>query len=160
VAAGDFRRIRPSVRTFGSVETVHRIAKSRYRWPFLPLSPLFSPTLALLGWRHSADRTFLRVNSLLSGNFVYFEHSLASRPNSGRPRHEVETRPRTAQRLRLPDHHGPGNRRWPGWRTLVLVNHYPARRGLEWSAAHVSPRHHRDLLARPKRRRLRRPRDS
>jgi hypothetical protein len=30
VAAGDFRLIRPSVRTFGSVETVLRIAKARH----------------------------------------------------------------------------------------------------------------------------------
>ena len=54
--AGVFRRIRPSVREIGSVDTAHRIAKVPHWRAFLSLSRLVSPTPGLAGWRRR-DRT-------------------------------------------------------------------------------------------------------
>jgi hypothetical protein len=78
VAAGDFRHIGIGFGEFWSLETVYQIAKTRQLWAFLPIPGVVSPASAVVGWRRSADRTFLQLNSLLSGNltgnFVYFEH--------------------------------------------------------------------------------------
>jgi hypothetical protein len=53
-----------------SLETAARIAKARNWRALLRLLDVNARPTALPGWRRSADRARLRVNSLLTGNFT------------------------------------------------------------------------------------------
>jgi hypothetical protein len=68
---------RPRLPTWEHGDEVER-AKSRHFRPILAFPGEPGGTPEWVGWRRSADRTFLQLNSLLSGNltgnFVYFEH--------------------------------------------------------------------------------------
>jgi hypothetical protein len=78
-AAGDFGRIRPSIREIRSVETVHRIAKARQWWAFQSLSRPVCPAPGPLGWG-ARIRTFKMASwkgSVLRGALVWKSEALA-----------------------------------------------------------------------------------
>jgi hypothetical protein len=70
ISAGDYRRFRSHSGRFRSPETASRFAKARHWRAFLSLLRAKSPVAGLPGWQRSADRTRLRANSLLTGNFT------------------------------------------------------------------------------------------
>jgi hypothetical protein len=70
ISAGDYQRFRSHSGRFWSPETASRFAKARHWRAFLSLLRAKSPVVGLPGWRRSADRTRLRTNSLLTGNFT------------------------------------------------------------------------------------------
>src|SRR5258707_5549776 len=69
-AAGDFRRFRRESGQIRSLETESQFAKARSWRAFLRVVGAVSLSAGLPGWRRSADRTRLRKNSLLTGNFT------------------------------------------------------------------------------------------
>jgi hypothetical protein len=70
ISAGDYRRFRSRSAQFRSPETDSQFAKARHWRAFLRVHRVKSPGARLVGWRRSADRTRLHVNSLLTGNFT------------------------------------------------------------------------------------------
>jgi hypothetical protein len=69
-SAGDYRRFRPKIVQTGRLATELIFAKTRNWLAFIGFSREQSPVAGLAGWRRSADRTRLRTNSLLTGNFT------------------------------------------------------------------------------------------
>jgi hypothetical protein len=70
ISAGDYRLFRVGNGQIRSLETGCQFAKARHWRAFLRLLRVKSPGAGLVGWRRSADRTRLRANSLVSGNFT------------------------------------------------------------------------------------------
>ena len=68
--AGDFRSFQPTVRKIRTLETGYQIAKGRHWRAFLQSVKVRPGTPAPPGWRRSVDRTCLRADSLLTGNFT------------------------------------------------------------------------------------------
>jgi hypothetical protein len=70
MSAGDYRQFRSENGQTRSPETHWKFAKARH-WRAIMRGPgTYSPAATLPGWRRSADRTRLRANSLLTGNFT------------------------------------------------------------------------------------------
>jgi len=70
ISAGDYRRFRAKIVWIWSPETERQSAKGRNCRAFLGFMDIQSPVVILPGWRRSADRTGLRKNSLVTGNFT------------------------------------------------------------------------------------------
>jgi hypothetical protein len=70
MSAGDYRLFRSENAEKRSLETGGQFAKARHWRAFLRASWPFYLDAVLAGWRRSADRTSLRRNSLLTGNFT------------------------------------------------------------------------------------------
>ena len=70
MSAGDYRLFRSENAQNCSPETGGQFAKARHWRAFLRVSRTLSLSAGPPGWGGSADRTRLRANSLLTGNFT------------------------------------------------------------------------------------------
>jgi hypothetical protein len=70
LSAGDYPPFRSGTAQIRSLETHLQFSKARHWRAFLALPRVMSPGVGLVGWRRSADRTRLRCNPLLTGNFT------------------------------------------------------------------------------------------
>jgi hypothetical protein len=70
VLAGDFRQFLARVAFFRRLETCYKCVKTPQNAGFSPTRCSLSLVERVAGWRRSADRACLRIDSLLTGNFT------------------------------------------------------------------------------------------
>jgi hypothetical protein len=70
MTARDYQRFRSENAENGNLKTRGQFAKARHWRSFRRVSGALSQNATLSGWGRSADRTRLRANSLLIGNFI------------------------------------------------------------------------------------------